>query len=474
MRSRDDLERLLKHDVDDQALLKGAGERVIWDRAVAGLGLRLRSGAKPVWIVQRRSKGRAIKRTLGRLAAMTLTDARVAAKAPIELERDKASSASVPTLANFVPTFLQDCAGRWKTSTYEHHRSNLALHVVPSLGQVPIDALSRADVLGWLDAGARATASGNRALSVLSLVMQHAELLGHRPEGTNPCAGLAKRRATFEARYLTDNEMYRLVSALNRLADTWPVEVAALRFLMLTGARRGEALGLQWSFIQGARAVLPDSKTGPKTIWLAEPVRRLLAGLRRRRGSPFVFTRENGKDVTKWGLALVWKRAKTLAVLDGVRLHDLRHSYASVAVSIGEELRTVASLLGHADLITTMGYAHLATAPIAEAAKRVAKRIDGILTPTESVTPIRPPKDKPKPKRRPKRPRPSKPLTPALPPAPPLPARDKRWVEPIQAFHESPLRLDAFCAEHGLDPRKMALALNRHFQRRKELARRSR
>jgi|GEM_PF-652845 len=471
MRSRDDLEKLLKCDVDDQALLKEAGERVIWDRALAGLGLRLRSGAKPVWIVQRRCEGRTIKRTLGRLAAMDLADARAAAKAPIDLESDKLSRTSTPTLANFVPTFLRDCAGRWKTSTYEHHRSNLALHVVPSLGQIPIDALSRADVLGWLDVGARVTASGNRALSVLSLVMQHAELLGHRPEGTNPCAGLAKRRATFEARYLTDDEICRLVSALDRLADTKPVEIAALRFLMLTGARRGEALGLQWSFIQGPRAVLPDSKTGPKTIWLAEPVRRSLAGLRRWRGSPYVFTCAKGKPVTRSGLVSVWKRAKALAALDGVRLHDLRHSYASVAVSTGEELRTVAGLLGHADLITTMGYAHLATAPIAEAAKRVAKRIDGVLTPAEPITPIKP--SKPKPRRRPKRPRPPKKLKPVLPPEQPLPARDKRWVEPIRAFHESPLRLDAFCAENGLDPRKMALALNRHFQRRKELARRS-
>ncbi len=142
-----------------------------------------------------------------------------------------------------------------------------------------------------------------------------------------------------------------------------------------------------------------------------------------------------------------------------------------MAVSTGEELRTVAGLLGHADLITTMGYAHLATAPIAEAAKRVAKRIDGVLTPAEPITPIKP--SKPKPRRKPKRPRPPKKLKPVLPPEQPLPARDKRWVEPIRAFHESPLRLDAFCAENGLDPRKMALALNRHFQRRKELARRS-
>ena len=127
MRPHDDLETLLKHNVNDQALPKGAGERVIWDQAVAGLGLRLRSGAVPVWIVQRRYEGRTIKRTLGRLATMDLADARAAARSPIDLNMDKVSSAFAPTLANFVRTFLRDCAGRWKTSTFEHHRSDKAM-----------------------------------------------------------------------------------------------------------------------------------------------------------------------------------------------------------------------------------------------------------------------------------------------------------------------------------------------------------
>ncbi|MGI9506965.1 MAG: hypothetical protein ACR2RE_28320 [Geminicoccaceae bacterium] len=209
--------------MDEDALLQGADERVIWDKVVVGLGLRLRSVAQPVWIVQRRINGRLIKRTLGRPPTMSLVEARDAANAPIDLESDRLSRASLPALADFVLTFLRDCAGRWKTSTLEHHRSNFDLHVVPSLGYIPIDALSLADVLGWLDAGAWATASGNRALSVLSLVMQDAELLGRRSESTNPCAGPTKRRATFEAQYLTDDELYRLVSAFDHLSDRWPV-----------------------------------------------------------------------------------------------------------------------------------------------------------------------------------------------------------------------------------------------------------
>ena len=223
---------------------------------------------------------------------MCLSDARAAAETLIEPRTVEPSASSAPTLADFVHMFLWDCARRWKTSTFRHRRSNLLIHVIPSLGTRSIEALSRADVIGWLDDGAQSTASGNRATSVLSQVMQHAELLGLRPEGSNIRAWLAIKRDQLKARYLTNDEMLRLVSALDRLANTRPVESAALRFLMLTGARRGEALGLQWSFIQGPRAVLPDSKTGPKTIWLAEPVRRLLAGLRRLPGSPFVFTRD--------------------------------------------------------------------------------------------------------------------------------------------------------------------------------------
>lgn len=355
------LENFLETTDLDGLMQVDGDECVIWDEKVLGLGLRLRSSSKPTWIVQRKIDGRSIKRTLGRVDALGLDDARAAAKRPIDLPVATKPPSKIPTVAAFVPVFLDDCAGQWKPSTWQHHRSNLLTHVVPNLGALPIDAVTRADVVSWFDRVGCLTASGNRALSVLSLMMQHAEALGLRPEGSNPCVGLTRRRSEFVARYLSGDEFLRLNAALARLSLSDPVEVAVLRFLMLTGARRGEALALEWSFIEGPRAVLPDSKTGPKTIWLALPVRRLLAGLARSPKSPFVFTRPDGRIVAS-GLKRVWGHARTMASLEGVRLHNLRHSYASVAVSIGEELRTVSSLLGHTDLASTMGYAHLADA----------------------------------------------------------------------------------------------------------------
>lgn len=97
-------------------------------------------------------------------------------------------------------------------------------------------------------------------------MMQHAELLGLRPKGSNPCIGLQYRRRHFEARYLTGDDFFRLGIVLNRLAKERSIDVAAICFLLLTGARKGEVVALEWSFIEGARAVLPDSKTGPKTL----------------------------------------------------------------------------------------------------------------------------------------------------------------------------------------------------------------
>ena len=134
---------------------------------------------------------------------------------------------------------------------------------------------------------------------------------------------------------------------------------------------------------------------------------------------------------------------------------------------MGEELRTVAGLLGHADLATTAGYAHLAEKPVVDAAARVSARLAKAMIPADPVTPIRPrPPRPPKSLRPPRRPKPE----PILPPEPPLPERDQPWVKHINAFHKSPLRLDAFCAKKGLDPKEMGQALARHFKRRKERA----
>ena len=126
-----------------------------------------------------------------------------------------------------------------------------------------------------------------------------------------------------------------------------PVTVAVVRFLLYTSARKSEALRLKWEHIHGDRAVPPDSKTGPRTIWLASPARAVLAARHRRTNCPWVFASPSGEPAT---VDKEWNAIHEAAGLPTLRIHDLRHSHAAVAVNGGEGLRVVAGLLGHADM----------------------------------------------------------------------------------------------------------------------------
>ena len=196
--------------------------------------------------------------------------------------------------------------------------------------------------------------------------------LGLRPEGSNPCRGLRRRKSGFKAHYLTDAEFAALGWALAKVEVEYPVAVAAVRFLLYTGARKSEALGLRWEHIHGDRAVLPDSKSGPRTIWLATPARAILAAQPRRNGCPWVFASDDGMPIS---LLKPWQVIRRKAGLASLRLHDLRHSHAAAAVGTGEGLRIVAGLLGHADIETTFGYAHLAEEAVFAAANRVSRTL---------------------------------------------------------------------------------------------------
>jgi len=193
---------------------------------------------------------------------------------------------------------------------------------------------------------------------------------------------------------------------------------------------------------------------GPSRSVATPEIREVLAGLVRSNTSPRVFTLSDGRGMPH-ALDRVWRRVRNLAGLSGLRLHDLRHSYASVAVSGGEELRTVAALLGHAELETTMGYAHLAEAPLAAAAGRIATKLADSLTPAEPLEAIQPAP------RKPTRP------PPALPADDNLTAEERWWERQIRAYRKSRLRLKPFCEARGLDPVRMHQALRHHHERAK-------
>ena len=186
----------------------------------------------------------------------------------------------------------------------------------------------------------------------------------------NPCRGTPRFKRKAMERVLSPQEYRRLGLALAGAEETHPAQVAIIRLLLYTGARAREIGALQWGWVQGPRLLLPDSKTGPKTIWLCSQAVQVLECVPRREGTPFVFP--NRKGNAPLNIQVWWDRLRRRCALPDVRIHDLRHSYASIAIRHKIPLATVGKLLGHELPETTAKYAHLADETIAEAAARVS------------------------------------------------------------------------------------------------------
>ena len=197
-------------------------------------------------------------------------------------------------------------------------------------------------------------------------------------ETDNPTKGVKKTPVKKMERYLSDEEIARLAVALEaetkKSGSQYPA--AAIKLLLLTGARRGEITGLQWQNVDLGRKCLrlPDSKTGAKVIFLNEAALEILQYLPRLKNNLYVIpgTRAGGPFV---GIDKIWHRVRASAGLRDVRLHDLRHSFASVAVGGGLSLPIIGALLGHKHAATTARYAHLAAAPLRAANDEVGAKI---------------------------------------------------------------------------------------------------
>ncbi|MCY4502718.1 MAG: site-specific integrase, partial [Alphaproteobacteria bacterium] len=217
--------------------------------------------------------------------------------------------------------------------------------------------------------------NANRTLPVLSVMMRQAELWEFRPQGSNPCRNMRRYKTAPRERFLSVEELKRLGFVLKHAEDTQAA--AAIQLLLFTGARSTEITALEWDWIRGARALLPDSKTGPKAIQLPPPARAVLSALPR--DSQYVFPNAAG-DGPMNNLGYRWRKLRDLAGLDDVRIHDCRHTFASHAVMSGLDLYTVGRLLGHADVASTERYAHLADEHVRAAAGRISGIVHGAMT----------------------------------------------------------------------------------------------
>jgi integrase len=276
----------------------------------------------------------------------------------------------IPTFEEFAPRFWRDYADHWKPLTQRGNRGIIKRHLVPTLGAKRLDEIVKTDVLRWRDDMASKPCTFKNALPVLGVMLTYAEQLGFRPEGSNPCRGVPRFRRGTKERYLTANEFRRLAAVLVAAETECPTDVALIRLLLLTGARTSEIVSLRWSYVEDVRLRLPDSKTGPKYLYLNRQARAVLDALPRGEGDAFIFpTARNGGPYRQLGLR--WAELRSRAAIPDVCLHDLRHTFASVAINDNVPLATIGRLLGHELPETTARYAHLMDESVAEAAKRV-------------------------------------------------------------------------------------------------------
>lgn len=254
------------------------------------------------------------------------------------------------------------------------------------LGRTRIDRLDFAQVEA-LHGTMRATpTAANRVLALLSALCAHAERRGLRPGRSNPCAHVKRYREAKRERFLSPAELARLGEALadaGQAERLGPFPVAALRLLLLTGCRRSEILTARWEHVDLERGTLavPAPKEGaPKVVRLSAPALRVLADLPRFEGNPYVIVgRRHGTHLQD--IERPWRRVAEAAALADVRLHDLRHAWASVAASGGASLPIIGALLGHRQAATTMRYAHLSDDPLRETAEAVGAALDRALRP---------------------------------------------------------------------------------------------
>jgi integrase len=379
--------KLTKRAVD--ALEPAAKDYFVWDSQIAGFGLRVMPSGAKTYQAQYRKGGRTRRVSVGRHGKITVEEARKLAKENMgqvakgeNPAEDISQHRKAPTVAALCERFFEAHAKeRCKPSTQKEYRRAIDLFIVPAIGSFKVVDVERRDIAELHHRFRDKPYQANRTLGVLSKMFNLAEIWGLRPDGSNPCRHVPKYREVKRERYLNQNELQRLghvLSEVERDGTETPFVVAAFRLLLLTGCRLGEIQTLKWDYITDTGMELPDTKTGARRIPLPQPARDVLTHLPRSPGNPYVI---EGKIAGKYATDLQhpWRRIRARAGLAGVRIHDLRHTYASNAVSSGMPIQMVGRLLGHSQIQTTMRYAHLADDPIRQAAEENAARLGSIV-----------------------------------------------------------------------------------------------
>lgn len=360
----------------------------IWDTEVKGFGVRRRRSTL-TYVFKKRINGKQVWITIGqhgspwtpetaRRKAVALAANAAEGINPVDIRRQERAK---PTFALLADEFISEHGRKVKARTRDEYDRLLRSLLVPAFGHFKIEAVTHAAVARAHASWHQTPRTANLALAVMSKFMSWCEDRSYIPTHSNPCRRVKKYKENSRDRYLTASEIARLLDVLSdldiRTAES-PFITAAIRLLLLTGARLSEVLTLRWDFVdlETATLWLPDSKTGKKSIRLNPQALEILRELPRVPGNPHVIVGH------RTGTCLVnlqkpWRRIRATAGLEDVRIHDLRHSFASIAINSGASLAMVGKLLGHSQPQTTARYAHLADDPLRELNAKIGAAIVG-------------------------------------------------------------------------------------------------
>ena len=388
-----DVPKLSKRTVD--ALSVESRDAVFWDREIPGFGVRVYATGRKVYVVQTRGPAGGPRRvTIGRHGEVSADEAR--SRAVVIIDRIKRGEDPVPpppapawTVADLAQRYMEaHVAVNCRPGTVDLYRHIVTAYILPELGELPIEAVDRAQVSALHYALRDKPYQANQAMGILAKMFRLAEAWGLAPPRRNPCRSVRRYKERRRERFLTADEYRRLGRVLDEAeagGSTLPSAIAAIRLLMLTGCRKNEIVTLCWDDVDrtAGELRLRDSKTGARRVPLTPAADAVLAGIPRITGNPWVIaSRKPSAHLV--GLDSIWIRLRAQAGLADVRIHDLRHSYASRALALGEGLPMIGKLLGHAKVTTTARYAHLARDTEKASAAKVGGSIGADILPRDA------------------------------------------------------------------------------------------
>ena len=385
-----------------KATYRGDGKSrwVIWDSLLTGFGVRVYPSGKKSYVVSYRFEGRKRLHTLGKVEAFRkVDDARdlsrdvlASVSKGIDPQAERRGRSSAPTMRDLYARYMREHSRpHKKPSTIRNDERTWKKDILPKLGHMKVSEVKRDRIVRIHSSMSDRPSQANRVLALLSNAFNFAELWEWRPQHSNPVHHIKRYKEHKRERLISSEELSRLAEVLDEVEATGhvtkspdgggikvlPSVPAAIRLLIFTGMRVGEVLGLKWESVDFERRVLhlPESKTGPKTVFLNEPALEILQHqLEMSPASEWVFP---GKDPEQplTPFAKTWARILKKAEIEDLRLHDLRHNFGSVSASLNMSLPMIAKMLGHSQTVTTERYAHLADNPVQSAAEEVGKAL---------------------------------------------------------------------------------------------------